>query len=121
MSSSHGTGAVAGAASGAGPPPARGAGGGGAGRAPRRPRRPGRGPATGERVGRRRGGPRLAPPRRPVADALACRGDVLRAGAAAAADDLRPLLAPRRGHIGVLGGVDGLVEAPPVGGVVAEV
>ena len=82
----------------------------------------GRRPAAGGGLGRRRG--RMlpgAPADRLVADALACGGDVLGPGPAAAADDLRALGAPLGRHVGVRRAVDGLVEAPAVGRVVAEV
>ena len=48
-------------------------------------------------------------------------GDVLRANAAAAADQLCPLLSPLRGELGVLGARDLAVERPARLGVVAEV
>src|SRR5262249_21139925 len=48
-------------------------------------------------------------------------GDVVGARAAAAADDLRALLAPRERHLGVLVAADAGVEAPARVGEVAEV
>jgi len=59
--------------------------------------------------------------RRDAVDGLANRGDVLGPRAAAAADDLRALGPPVRRHLGELPAVDGAVEAPAVGRVVAEV
>src|SRR5207247_126182 len=52
---------------------------------------------------------------------LSRRSDVRRRGAAAAADDLRSLLAPAGGELGVLLGPDPLVEAPAPVGEVAEI
>src|SRR4051794_13391821 len=121
-SSIHGRGAIAAATSGAGPPPAAGAGGGGG--APAAGRRPGgwgRPPPRPAAVGRRGRAGRGAPAGRLVAPPLARGGDVLGTRPAAPADDLGALGAPARRHLGVLGPVDGLVEAPAVGRVVAEV